>query len=103
MAEAPRKHCTVAFATPERQFEWRIELPVEATVADALAAARRQAGSVEVPWEEADVGIFGVPCPRTAVPRDGDRVEIYRPLACDPKQARRERVRRERTARRSGR
>jgi putative ubiquitin-RnfH superfamily antitoxin RatB of RatAB toxin-antitoxin module len=34
------------------------------------------------------------------VPGDGDRIEIYRPLRSDPRQRRRERVRRDRRAKR---
>jgi uncharacterized protein len=92
-----RKHCTVAFALPQRQFLWEVELPAEASIADALAAAEELAGRRNeaglVPWREADVGIFGELRSRQEVPRDGDRVELYRPLAGDPRQRRRERVR----------
>jgi putative ubiquitin-RnfH superfamily antitoxin RatB of RatAB toxin-antitoxin module len=98
----PRKRCTVAYATPGRQKIWSVELGPDATVAAALAIARESAGDVEVPWDTAQVGIFGEPCERTAVPRDGDRIEIYRPLTVDPKQSRRDRVRRARAAARSG-
>jgi uncharacterized protein len=85
------KTCFVAYATPARQSTWRVTLADAATVADALVLAREQAGSIEVPWD-ADVGIFGVLCSRDAVPRDGDRIEIYRPLRSDPKASRRARV-----------
>jgi uncharacterized protein len=64
----------------------------EGTVRDALEAARAQAGTLDVPWE-ADVGIFGELCDRNAVPLDGDRIEIYRPLKADPKESRRARAR----------
>src|SRR5687768_7288547 len=85
------KHCTVVFALPERQWQWRVELPDQATVADALAQARAQAAGVEVPWE-ADVGIFGESCARDTPLRDGDRIEIYRQLRSDPKVSRRARA-----------
>ncbi len=91
------KRCTVVFATPARQWLWQVEIDDAATVADALTAAQSQAVAVEVPWE-ADVGIFGEPCARDAPLRDGDRVEIYRPLTADPKASRRARVQRERAA-----
>jgi len=86
------KNCTVAFATPERQWLWQVLLADDATVADALASARTQAADAEVPWD-ADVGIFGELCERSTVPRDGDRIEVYRPLRLDPKESRRERAR----------
>ena len=91
------KKCTVAYATPARQWLWNLLLPHEATVADALAAARAQSTGTEVPWD-ADVGIFGELCDRNAVPRDGDRIEIYRPLTSDPKESRRERARERKAA-----
>jgi putative ubiquitin-RnfH superfamily antitoxin RatB of RatAB toxin-antitoxin module len=85
------KRCTVAYATPERQWLWVVTLPDGATVADALEQARAQAAGLEVPWNS-DVGVFGELCDRAAVPRDGDRIEIYRPLKADPKVSRRERA-----------
>lgn len=92
------KRCSVVFALPERQWIWHVELDVDATVEDALARARAQAGGVAVPWD-AEVGIFGVPSVRDAVLRDGDRVEIYRPLRADPKESRRARASAARAAR----
>ena len=85
------KRCTVAYATPERQWLWVVTLPDSATVADALEQARAQAAGLDVPWN-ADVGVFGELCDRAAVPREGDRIEIYRPLKADPKESRRERA-----------
>ena len=63
------KRCTVAFATPERQWLWELPLPDDATVADALVEARARSPGSAVPWD-ADVGIFGELCERSAVPRD---------------------------------
>lgn len=71
---------------------WRVTLSDSATVAEALARARAQCAEIEVPWG-GDVGIFGELCERAAVPRDGDRIELYRPLKSDPKESRRERER----------
>lgn len=85
------KRCTVAFATKDRQWLWALELPEGATVAEALASARAQSAGAEVPWD-ADVGIFGELCDRATIPREGDRIEIYRPLKLDPKESRRARA-----------
>ena len=100
---AGRKRCTVAYATRERQYLWRVELPAGASIAEALLAARALAGpeaGAAVPWDSADIGIFGEPRARSAPCADGDRIELYRPLSRDPRERRRERVQR---ARRSGR
>ena len=97
-----RKHCTVAYATRERQQVWSVELPLSASVADAIAAARASAATsgedAAIPWESAAVGIFGEPCARSDRYADGDRIELYRPLRRDPRERRRERVQRERRA-----
>jgi len=102
----PTKHCLVAYATRERQYLWEVELPPEATIADALAAARRIAerdspGPAAAVWDGAPVGVFGEPRKRTARCEDGDRIELYRPLQADPRARRRERVQRSRRATRN--
>ena len=85
------KKCLVVFALPQRQWQWPVELTDGGTVAEALERARAAAGALEIPWD-APVGIFGALCDRNAVPRDGDRIEIYRPLRADPKDSRRARA-----------
>lgn len=92
------KRCVVAYATRDEQWLWTVDLPENATVADALAEARRIANRTDVPWDSAPTGVFGRPCARTDLPQDGDRIEIYRPLGSDPRQRRRERVQTERRA-----
>jgi len=64
----------------------KLDLPAGATVRDALAAAGIDAQRV---------GIFGKRVSSDARLADGDRVEVYRPLQIDPKQARRQRARRQ--------
>lgn len=98
-SHAGRKCCTVAYATREREHLWRVELPAGASIAEALIAARAEAGpeaGAEIPWDSAAVGIFGEPRARNAPCADGDRIELYRPLRRDPRERRRERVQRER-------
>ena len=98
---APRKRCTVAWATRTRQHLWSLELPPGATIGDALAAAQRapDAAQLAIPWDTAEVGVFGEPRLRHEVFADGDRIELYRPLRHDPREQRRQRVQRERRAR----
>ncbi|HEV2700173.1 MAG TPA: RnfH family protein [Steroidobacteraceae bacterium] len=92
-----RKHCLVAFALPRRQYLWSVEVPAAAAVSEILEQARLlarvQGEEAVVPWESDSLGIFGEPCRRQDVPRDGDRVEIYRSLLNDPRASRRARVR----------
>jgi len=95
--QTPGKRCVVAYATRTRQYLWSVELPGQASIADALAAARAAADpAAAIPWDSAPVGIFGEPRARTDSCADGDRIELYRPLRRDPRERRRERVQRER-------
>lgn len=97
------KRCLVAYATPHRQHLWTVELPLNASIEDAISAARVLVQLVDVPWDDAPVGIFGELRARTDVPADGDRIELYRNLPNDPRQERRERVRQARLAARRSR
>jgi uncharacterized protein len=102
-----RKRCTVAYATPARQFLWQVELPTAATIGEALQAARERAIAesalcAAIPWETAAVGVFGELRSRSDPCADGDRIELYRPLSGDPRARRREQVRRGRRSARAG-
>jgi putative ubiquitin-RnfH superfamily antitoxin RatB of RatAB toxin-antitoxin module len=76
---------------PRKVLERPLVLPAGATVADAVRAS----GWREAEGETAGFGVWGRPCPPEQPLREGDRVEIYRPLQVDPKVARRERFRRQ--------
>ena len=78
----------VVRARPQGAETMSLELPAGATVREAVTASG-------LPHDDL-FGIFGRrvgPAHRLA---DGDRVEIYRPLAIDPKEARRRRARKKR-------
>jgi putative ubiquitin-RnfH superfamily antitoxin RatB of RatAB toxin-antitoxin module len=82
-------HVTVLASPRAREVsEWILQMPAGATVRQALQAAGLAEG-------DAGVGIWGRRCTPDAVLRDGDRVEVYRPLVVDPKVARRERFRKQ--------
>lgn len=84
---------TVALALPDRQEVVALRLEDGSTVADALARSDLARRFPEVDLAAAPVGIWSRPCARSAVLRDGDRVEVYRPLKADPKEMRRRRAR----------
>lgn len=77
----------VVHATPGRAIVRRLEIEPGTTVAEAVAAAG-MAGLMT----EAGAGVWGRRVEMDFVLRDGDRVEIYRPLTADPKEARRQRA-----------
>jgi putative ubiquitin-RnfH superfamily antitoxin RatB of RatAB toxin-antitoxin module len=71
-----------------------------ATVADALAASGLQARHPGVDLSALTTGLWGALCERGDLLRDRDRVELYRPLRVDPKEARRQRHQAQRGSRR---
>lgn len=82
----------VAYAEPARQFLRRITLEEGATIADAIAASGIEA-ELGIDAASLATGIWSKPKPRDTQLADGDRVELYRPLSADPKEARRRRAR----------
>ena len=86
----------VVYADASRQTLRSVELAAGATVDDAIRAAQIL-DFAPTDFTPARVGIFGRIVARSAVLREGDRVELYRPLKIDPKEARRRRVTRQRT------
>lgn len=77
-----------------------LRLPDGSTVADALAAARVVDRHGAAAIAALAPGIRGRACTPQTPLREGDRIELTRPLAVDPKQARRLRQQRQRPARR---
>lgn len=80
----------VVFATVEEQVLCAVSLQQGATVADAIDASALAHRFQSENLDELEVGIWGSPVRRDQVVTDGDRVEIYRPLAMDPREARRQ-------------
>jgi putative ubiquitin-RnfH superfamily antitoxin RatB of RatAB toxin-antitoxin module len=79
----------VVLATPERQSLIELTLPAGATVADAIDGSGIVGHFPGLAAENLATGIWGRETSATTILRDGDRVELYRPLAMDPREARR--------------
>ncbi len=84
---------TVIFALPNRQWCQRVELEPGATVRHAIERSGLCEQVPELHGQTIEAGIFHRRCSLDAPLRDGDRIEIYRPLLIDPKDARRLRAR----------
>jgi len=78
----------VVLAWPDRVDARRLTLPEGATVADAMDAADIE-GSAQCPA----VAVHGLVAKPDQLLREGDRVELLRPLLADPKDNRRRRAR----------
>jgi putative ubiquitin-RnfH superfamily antitoxin RatB of RatAB toxin-antitoxin module len=94
MADGSRITVSVVHAGPERVFGVDLTLPAGATVADAVERSGIREALPGLEIREDRLGIFSRKAIFGTVLRDGDRVEIYRPLRIDPKVARRLRARR---------
>jgi uncharacterized protein len=79
----------VAYARPDRQTVVRVKLTRGLTALGAVEASGLLRSHEELRGRPLDLGIFGRPVPPAELLRDGDRVEIYRPLQADPREARR--------------
>lgn len=85
-------HVEVVYALSSRVWRIELSLPPGSTAAAAVEASRLRERIPALADVELDLGIFSHPCSSTRVLREGDRVEIYRPLLIDPKDARRRRA-----------
>ena len=75
----------VVTAFPRKETVVTTELPEGSTVRDALLKAR-------IKFDPRFLGVFGEPATPDTKLADGDRIELYRPLKVDPKEARRRRA-----------
>ncbi|MBE0469733.1 MAG: RnfH family protein [Methyloprofundus sp.] len=82
----------VAYATPERQLILSIEVAEDCTVEQAIVLSGILMHFSEIDLTKNKVGIFSQICPLTKLLQANDRVEIYRDLALNPMQARRQRA-----------
>lgn len=82
----------VVYALSGRQLRYAVRRPAPLTVRAAIEASGVLRDAPEIDLSTGKVGVFGKVVGLDAVLASGDRVEIYRPLVADPKEARRRRV-----------
>ena len=90
----PRLQIEVVYALADAQDIVAVELAPGALARDAIEASGVLERHAELDAASLRLGIFGKPAGPERVLEAGDRVEILRPLAADPKDARRRRARR---------
>ncbi|MCK5893422.1 MAG: RnfH family protein [Endozoicomonadaceae bacterium] len=86
----------VAYAQPDKQAIIPVTVPAGATLLDAAVASGIVDQFPEIDLDTAKMGMFGtaVAKPHEQPLKEGDRVEIYRPLIADPKEVRKRRAER---------
>jgi len=80
----------VVYALPHTQKLITVEVEAGTTLLEAVKLSNIEAEFPELNLEEAKLGVFGKAStkPNVDTVKAGDRIEIYRPLIIDPKQAR---------------
>ncbi len=82
----------VGYALPNKQALVETKVPEGTTALEAAKASGISERFGGIDLDNAKFGIFGKAVPAKQVLREGDRVEIYRPLIADPKEVRKERA-----------
>jgi putative ubiquitin-RnfH superfamily antitoxin RatB of RatAB toxin-antitoxin module len=80
----------VVFALPEKQSLQTVLVESGASVADVIAKSGLAGKFPDHPLSEMTVGIWGREVEKERLVKAGDRIEIYRPLEMDPREARRQ-------------
>lgn len=83
----------VVYALPGAADAVTMDLAPGGTLREAIAASGLLERHPEIDLERHPVGVHGEIRPVASPAAEGDRIEIYRPLALDPKEARRKRAR----------
>lgn len=91
MGNEPMLVVELVYALPHTVWRKQVVLPMGATALEAVQSSGVLSDFPELDGGHLTLGIFGRLCTHQHVLRDGDRVEIYRPLVFDPMESRRRR------------
>ena len=83
----------VAYATPEKQQILKLRVPADSAMDAVVAESGILTLFPEIDLAASKLGVWGKAYPkRDRHLREGDRIEIYRPLIADPKEVRKQRA-----------
>lgn len=82
----------VCYATPQREYYRDLAVAPGTTIGQAIADSGVLQDIPGIDLAVDAVGLYGKKRPLDTVLRERDRIEIYRPLVADPKEARRRRA-----------
>lgn len=85
-------HIEVAYAKPEEQQVIPLTVKTPCTAQQAIEQSGILIYFPEIDLNQNKIGIFSRLCALDTQLREGDRVEIYRPLLADPKEIRKRRA-----------
>ena len=82
----------VVYGLPDKQVLKKMNVQNGCTTREAVCQSGLDEIFSELDLQTAPLGIFGKSVKSETLLRDKDRIEIYRPLLIDPKEARRKRL-----------
>ena len=82
----------VYIAHDQTTYEYKVDLPESATILDAIQKSGVMLACPEIDLNRQKIGVYSKRRVLTDRVQEGDRVEIYRPLLIDPKEARRQKA-----------
>ena len=82
----------IAYALPHSHYLKTLTVDTGSTVQTAILQSGILQQYAEIDLRENKVGVYGRPVKLTDALKNGDRIEIYRPLLADPKEIRRKRA-----------
>lgn len=85
----------IVYGLADRQVLKSMTVAEGTTVREATLKSGLEVEFPELDLQQSPLGIFGKAVKDETVLRDGDRIEVYRPLLIDPKEARRKRAEQE--------
>lgn len=85
----------IVYGLANRQVLKSMTVAEGTTVREAALKSGLEVEFPELDLQQVPLGIFGKAVKDETVLRDGDRIEVYRPLLIDPKEARRKRAEQE--------
>ena len=92
MVKRDTSHIQLCYALPKQAVVIDLDIEPGCTLEQAISQSGLLAQFPEIDLTQNKIGIYGKLKPLDTVARDGDRIEIYRPLQADPMESRRRRA-----------
>ena len=93
---------SVVYALVDRSWQRSVEVLAGSSVIDAISTSGLREAVPDLAYAPDRLAVFGKSVKEDTPLRDGDRIEILRPLLCDPKEVRRQMAERQREAKETG-
>ncbi len=78
----------IVYALPERQYLYKVQLKTGSNVGEAIHNSGLLELRTDINLQNNKLGIYSHPVKLDHLLKNGDRIEIYRPLIADPKKIR---------------